>query len=320
MWAVDDTRAEGTRIVTASHSVIQPTCKQDDLKNCYDHAVVRNVEVTVYDNDQPDVLITQLDPNTGKPDNNTIALEGWGSDTSADPDPTPARETERRHVRDLAGELPGLGLRRDRPRAERQRARPDARLPDEHRSALPCHAGDAAAPSDPTDCSANGTTYSVTFDATNWFEPVIVDRPRRATTSRRRTRTTRRSRTRSTCRATSAKYLTALPGGSGPQIVERVDALVIDDENPGVFVLAERRLDARRRPAATTRAPSRDCRGEGDTYQLRLDSQPKAPVKIALITDGQTDVDFVALLGPARSRSRRSAASRRRRRSRATSR
>ena len=55
LYAVDDTRAEGTRIVTASHSVLQPGCARRIATQCYDGAVVRNVEATVYDNDQPDV-------------------------------------------------------------------------------------------------------------------------------------------------------------------------------------------------------------------------------------------------------------------------
>src|SRR5439155_24697358 len=81
VFAVDDARAEGTRIVAASHSVIQENCNPTDLKNCYDDAIVRNVEVTVYDNDQPDVIIAQLDPDTSHIDNNTAVLEGWGTDT-----------------------------------------------------------------------------------------------------------------------------------------------------------------------------------------------------------------------------------------------
>ena len=75
MYAVDDARAEGTRVVTASHSVIQTTCDPNKPKNCFDSAVVRNVEVTVYDNDQPGVLITPVDPTSLKPDNYTAVLK-----------------------------------------------------------------------------------------------------------------------------------------------------------------------------------------------------------------------------------------------------
>ena len=106
VYAVDDTRAEGTRIVTVSHSVIQPLCDASDAKHCFDGAIVRNVEATIYDNDQPGVLLVQLDPNTGNPDNNTVALEGWGSTTALPSDTEQldrysdrARERSDRHRR-----------------------------------------------------------------------------------------------------------------------------------------------------------------------------------------------------------------------------
>jgi hypothetical protein len=53
--AVDDSLAEGDRTVAVSHSVLS-----DDTS--FDHAIVRNVEVTVHDNDQPGVVVTRLDP------------------------------------------------------------------------------------------------------------------------------------------------------------------------------------------------------------------------------------------------------------------
>jgi hypothetical protein len=75
--AVDDSLAEGTRTVTISHSVLS-----DDP--AFDHAIVRNVEVTVHDNDQPGIVVTQLDPSTPDAtskygfaaDNVTKVLEG----------------------------------------------------------------------------------------------------------------------------------------------------------------------------------------------------------------------------------------------------
>src|SRR5262249_7392268 len=55
--AVDDALAEGDRTVAIGHTVLStdPT---------FDHALVRNVEVTVHDNDQPAVVVTQLDATT----------------------------------------------------------------------------------------------------------------------------------------------------------------------------------------------------------------------------------------------------------------
>src|SRR5262249_48060315 len=92
--AVDDQLAEGDRTVAVSHTVLStdPT---------FDHAIVRNVEVTVHDNDQPAVVVTQLDatvaedfsplayPKYGRPvDGVTKVLEGTSAlNPPADPSP-----------------------------------------------------------------------------------------------------------------------------------------------------------------------------------------------------------------------------------------
>ena len=68
-----------------SSSVIQPVCNASDLQNCFDGAAASNVEVTVYDNDTADVLVTAVDPTTLHPDNNSVVLEGWGADTALHP-------------------------------------------------------------------------------------------------------------------------------------------------------------------------------------------------------------------------------------------
>ena len=68
--AVNDTRAEGDRIVVASHSVIS-------ADPAFDHAVVRNVEVTVHDDDLAvDPARRSVDPVTLNPDNTTLVIEG----------------------------------------------------------------------------------------------------------------------------------------------------------------------------------------------------------------------------------------------------
>ena len=67
--AVDDKLAEGPRVVTVSHSVIAPA------DAAYDNVAVRNVEVTVLDNDQAGLEITQLD-GAGNPDSSTVVIEG----------------------------------------------------------------------------------------------------------------------------------------------------------------------------------------------------------------------------------------------------
>ena len=75
VYAVDDARAEGDRVVTASTSVIQPSCGAVAAQ-CFDHAVVRNVEVTVHDNDAAAIRLIQLDPFTTHEDGTTIVVEG----------------------------------------------------------------------------------------------------------------------------------------------------------------------------------------------------------------------------------------------------
>ena len=87
--------------------------------------------------------------------------------------------------------------------------------------------------------------------------------------------------------------------------------LVLDDENPGVWVLASDGKTLVIACGRSVHAPR--C---GDTYQLRLNRQPAAQVRIALITDGQIDIENDG--NP--SSSRRSAACRWPRHSRATSR
>src|SRR5204862_105553 len=52
--AVNDGRPEGDRVVVASHSVLS-------ADPFYDGALVRNVEVTVRDNDLPAIVVTQVD-------------------------------------------------------------------------------------------------------------------------------------------------------------------------------------------------------------------------------------------------------------------
>src|SRR6185312_9435977 len=69
-------------------------------------------------------------------------------------------------------------------------------------------------------------------------------------------------------------------------IARRLDALVIDDETPGVFL-----LESNGRTLVTA-CGNTACTipGPGDTYTIRLTKAPTADVTVAVITDGQTDV------------------------------
>ena len=49
----------------------------------FDHAVVRNVEVTIHDNDLAGCLVVQLDPSLN-PDNTTTVVEGTSTTETSD--------------------------------------------------------------------------------------------------------------------------------------------------------------------------------------------------------------------------------------------
>ncbi|MCB9929003.1 MAG: hypothetical protein H6844_06280 [Alphaproteobacteria bacterium] len=68
LYAVDDTRAEGDRVVVVQHSVISNVAD-------YDAIDVRNVEVEVRDNDTPGVYVTEVDA-MGNEDGRTLVVEG----------------------------------------------------------------------------------------------------------------------------------------------------------------------------------------------------------------------------------------------------
>jgi hypothetical protein len=69
--AASDLLAEGERVVTISHGVLIETTSAS-LKETYDQTPVRNVEVTVLDDDQPGLIITETDRETVVLEGNTI--------------------------------------------------------------------------------------------------------------------------------------------------------------------------------------------------------------------------------------------------------
>jgi hypothetical protein len=76
LYAPDDTRAEGDRVVVVQHSVIAPVSAD------YDAIDVRNVEVEVRDNDTPGVYVIEIEegsfvaPDTWVEDGRTLVAEG----------------------------------------------------------------------------------------------------------------------------------------------------------------------------------------------------------------------------------------------------
>ena len=71
--AVDDDLAEGERVVTINHSVISADAGADPQ---FDHTTVRNVEVTIRDDDQPGIIVTEVEPGTSDEDRRNVVIEG----------------------------------------------------------------------------------------------------------------------------------------------------------------------------------------------------------------------------------------------------
>ncbi|HEX5279640.1 MAG TPA: hypothetical protein VFW28_06150 [Micropepsaceae bacterium] len=267
--AVDDTLAEGDRTVTISHSVLS-----DDP--IFDHAIVRNVEVTVHDNDQPGILVTQLDPlsPTGglakydnfQSDNATTVLEG-----------TPALQVNDLYAIELAKAPTGT-------------VRVDIN-PGDNRVVLSSFTGDSrfGVISDPTGDTAG--SYYVDFDSTNWNTPVLIQVAARNDSAPEDPHDTTISHTIDAAHTTDSQYAathTVTVNGVGTQIAnvaqQNLDARVIDDENAGVFT-----LDTAGQTLVSS-GSAQNGAGTGDSYDMRLTSQPTAPVNVSLITDGQTDI------------------------------
>ena len=262
MFAVDDSRVEGTRTVTVSQSVIS-------ADPSFDGAIVRNVEVTIYDNDAPGVLVTPLDPTTLHPDNATTVLEGTSSATP------PATEVVDLYSIQLTS-APAAGMT-----VTVQITPSSSRV---CLSSTDSRFSASNAFTDPTLCPLGGTTYFVTFTSANWFTPVNITVHARNDFAAEDPTTVGLVQT-IAASTTDPTYLAARPGGTSQEILERIYATVIDDETPGVFV---NQSDG---TTVVTECGNAACTipGPGDSYTLRLTSKPTDSVQVAIITDGQTD-------------------------------
>ncbi|HYC45994.1 MAG TPA: hypothetical protein VED01_10995 [Burkholderiales bacterium] len=69
LYAVDDTRSEGDRVVVSQHSVISADAD-------FNGVAVRNVEVKLRDNDTPGMYVTEVQPGTDVEDGRTLIIEG----------------------------------------------------------------------------------------------------------------------------------------------------------------------------------------------------------------------------------------------------
>src|SRR5262249_31759384 len=77
VYAPEDNRAEGDRVVVTQHSVISGDANFDGVD-------VRNVEVTVHDDDTPGISIKQVQKGTTIEDGRTLVIEGDASTEQTD--------------------------------------------------------------------------------------------------------------------------------------------------------------------------------------------------------------------------------------------
>lgn len=256
--ALDDDRAEGDRVIVASTSVLSADAN-------FDHAVVRNVEITVHDNDQPDIVVTQLDPTTPAP---TVYGYATDRDTQVLEGATAAQEVIDLYAIQLAT-APAVG--------ETVTIRIN---PSDNQLRLSSSDGRFQIVQD-----ANGFgpgIYTVTFDHTNWNQPIIVEAHARYDVEPEDTHNTAIIHTIDAVATTDASYDAA----AGPLSDKRIDVRIYDDENPGVF-LQESAGKTLVVAGDTVNGP-----GPGDSYTIRLTKQPTDEVKVALLTDGQTDIQI----------------------------
>jgi len=263
LYAVDDTRPEGDRVVISAQSVISRDAT-------FDHAAVRNVEVTVQDNDLAGIVTTQRDA-ADQPDNTSIVLEGAPTacggascgvsdkvDVTLAKAPTP----------DTTGGSTTTVVRV---------------APSDNRICVT--SSDPRFSAADTSCPVAGTTYNLTFDATNWNTPVRLILSARNDFVAQDPRSTTLDFTILASASGATDYLRP-PFASYPGLPVRskVDVTSIDDETPGVFLLES--------GGATLVQCGSTCgtTGTGDAYTVRLTKAPTQPVDISIVTDGQTDV------------------------------
>ena len=265
--AVDDTLAEGDRTVTISHSVLS-------ADPYFNHAIVRNVEVLVRDNDQPGIIVTQLDPTTAgglakygnhQADNASIVLEG----TLVPPDAPPATGVQDLYAVELA-KAPTSGIVRVAIKlgdSEAVLSSADGRF----------HTVTAPTANDPG-------VYYVEFTSANWNSPVLITVSARYDSAPEDPHNTTITHSIDLANTTDTPDVNGRSYNVTPVVEQRVYTRVIDDENSGVFQLET---------AGTTlvsAGSSQDGHGSGDSYTQRLTHAPTSDVRVALITDGQTDI------------------------------
>ena len=278
VFAVDDPRSEGDRVVVVQHSVIS-----DDA--AFDFEAVRNVEVRVLDNDTPGVYVTEVQKGTDIEDQHTIVVEntyygdvgGGATYTGLDDEVLVA----------LAKEVP-FGFH----------VQVEVQLDPDSAQALVLWnpLGDSRFNPNAGTRTIGGLVYNIgtiLFDSTNWNDPVRVGvkarhdfRPEDPQTA---------VVTFAQGAATDDPNYNFPNLRSGPGLL---DIDVIDDDTPGVVVLETGT------GTLVEKCGNALCTIPGDTdhYTLRLTKRPckdldpqptSCDVRIVVLTDGLTDVKSI---------------------------
>ena len=254
VFAVDDPRSEGDRVVVVQHSTIS----QDEE---FDAVAVRNVEVSLRDNDTPGVYVTQVKPGTSDEDGRTLVIEGsqFGVDYTG-----------------LEDELL-VALQKD-PGALTITVK--LVLDAESQQAISLSSSDARWVQQTVGLS---TSYLISFNGANWFMPVRVKVTARDDARREDPQSAQISfvRDASTVDPLGRYVFPNLRSGTGLTEVE-----VIDDETAGAVIVESGT------GTIVGKCGNAGCTlpGDSDDYTIRLTKRPLGDVSAAVLTDGMVDV------------------------------
>ena len=251
VFAPDDARSEGERITVIQHSVISNVEK-------YDAIDVRNVEVTVRDNDTPGVFVKQVDA-AGNEDNRTIVVEGTDVTKLTDeiqltlamaPAGTVVVDIVLNDFADKAIQFFNIDS--------------DSRL---------------TISEAPTYDAVNDRVVvgQITFTGANWNAPVSVGIEARDDYVREDLQIAVVEFERNDATSDSNYIFPNLRSG-----LPMLDVEVVDNETSGAVVIQS--------GTGTQLIPGTPPEGQNDTYTIRLTREPDEAVRVAVLTDGLADV------------------------------
>jgi hypothetical protein len=254
VFAPDDPRAEGDRVVVSQHTVISDIIgvAPVDYVDPFDAADVRNVEVMVRDNDTPGVYVTEVEPGTSTEDMRTLVIEGDSTTQLTD-------EILVQLAKEPANDVVvRLFLDED---SNEDIALFDVDDPDNLNDRM---------------FKGDDGYWRIQFNTTTWLwdDPVRVGVQARDDATREDPATAVISFERDDLTLDANYIFPNLRSGPGLQDVE-----VIDNETAGAVVLQSEGKTLLNADGTDT-----------DDYTLRLTKEPEADVQVAILTDGLADV------------------------------